>query len=77
MKIHAHMSRTAQLQELAVGESTLYFPGTNPSYSGLRTAVSAAISTGGKDGERYSQKKGLLVVEGEVPLPVSIVTRTA
>ncbi len=75
MKIKSDQTRAAQIEALKPGESAVFFPGRNPSYASLQSSVTAAISNAGLVSAQFSQRKALLVVEGELPVPVSILTR--
>lgn len=77
MKIKTEMTRRARIQGMQVGETIVFFPGDNPDLHSLQRSISAETSRPEvKDGQ-FSQRKALVVIEGEVPIAVSVLTRTA
>lgn len=69
-------SRKAIMQALELGESVVFMGEPGASLQGLQASVNATFrqpETFG--GQGLSQTGGLLVFEGEVPVPVTRVTR--
>lgn len=75
-QVKTGVSRKAQLEALSVGESTVLV--STSTLQQVQSAAATAIATLHKEDKPYqfSQTKALLVIEGEIPIPCSVVTRT-
>lgn len=75
MQIKLGVSRKSQLEALSVGESTVVV-GTSTRQQ-VQSAVATAIDAIRKDGNQasFTQSKAMLVMEGQLPIPCSVVTR--
>lgn len=76
-EIKTGISRKAQLNALSVGDSTVVV-GTS-TLQQVQSAVATALVNlpNGAKSTDFTQCKALLVMEGEIPIPCSVVTRVS
>lgn len=77
LEVKTGISRKQQLAALEIGDSTVVV-GTS-TVQQVQAAVATALASmpNGTKSSNFSQRKALLVTEGEIPIPCSIVTRVS